>query len=75
MGEIMDAVSYYRGFGPSVVCDPLLQIHDELVFELTPGIAPDFLEDCRRILTTCIRPMSVPVRASVAIGDDWGQLK
>ena len=75
MAEIMDVVAYYRGFGPSVVGDPLLQVHDELIFELTPDIAPDFLEDCHRILTTCVRPMSVPVRASVAIGDDWGMLK
>jgi DNA polymerase-1 len=75
MAMIMDLVHYYRAIGPTIICLPLLQIHDELVFELTPDIAPDFLEDCRVVLTTCVRPMTMPVRAAVAIGDDWGELK
>lgn len=75
MAAIMPLVRYYRAFGPAIVCNPLLQVHDELLFELTPDIAPDFLEDCRTILCGCVRPMAVPVRASVAIADDWAGLK
>ncbi len=75
MAAIPGLISYYCGFGPQVVCRPLLQVHDELIFELSPEIAADFLTDCNRILTTCIRPMTVPVRASAVTGEDWGELK
>lgn len=75
MAAILPLVDYYRSFGPSIVCDPLLQIHDELIFELTPDIAQDFLLDCNQILTTCVRPMAVPVRASTVVAGDWGGLK
>lgn len=75
MAEIMPLVYYYRSFGPSVVCDPLLQVHDELIFELSPDIAADFLEDARRIMVGCVRSMRVPIKASVAMGEDWSCLK
>lgn len=74
MAEIIPLVAYYNRLIPRSVL-PLLQVHDELIFELHPPIAADFLEETRSILTTCIRPMSIPTRASVAIGGHWGMLK
>jgi DNA polymerase-1 len=75
MAEIMPLVRYYRALAPNCTCLPLLQIHDELIFELSPDIATDFLEEAREILVQAVRPMSVPVRASIAIGADWSGLK
>ena len=75
MAEIMPLVYYYRRLAPNCVCLPLLQIHDELIFELSPDIARDFLEEARSILVDAVRPMTVPVRASIAMADDWAGLK
>ena len=75
MAEIMPLVYYYRRMFPNCVCLPLLQIHDELLFELSPDIATDFLEEACAILTSAVRPMTVPVRASIAMAEDWGGLK
>jgi len=75
MAAIMPPVYYYRRMFPNCVCLPLLQIHDELVFELSPDIAQDFLEEARSILVSAVRPMTVPVRASIGVADDWAGLK
>jgi len=75
MAEIMPLVYYYRHTFPNCACLPVLAIHDELLFELSPDIAQDFLEEARSILVGAVRPMSVPVRASIAMADEWGGLK
>lgn len=74
MAQLIPLVAYYNRLIPHAVL-PLLQVHDELIFELHPPIAQDFLEETRVTLTTCIRPMSIPIRASMAISDQWGGLK
>lgn len=75
MAEIIPLVHYYRHMFPNCTCLPILQIHDELLFELSPDIATDFLEEARSIMVNAVRPMSVPVRASISVAGDWGGLK
>jgi DNA polymerase-1 len=75
MAEIMPLVHYYRHTFRNCTCLPILQIHDELVFELSPDIARDFLEESRAIMVGSVRPMDTPVRASIAIAEDWAGLK
>jgi DNA polymerase-1 len=74
MAEIMDGpVEYYRGLG--VPCDPLLQVHDELIFDLDPAIAEEFNSWAGDIMCNAVRPMAVRVKYSAAVADNWGGLK
>jgi len=73
MAELMPVVAYYQSF-PDIRCWPLLQIHDELIFELSPNIADEFCEWAVMVMTQGVR-LSVPVRASSATAYRWGDLK
>jgi DNA polymerase-1 len=54
---------------------PLLQIHDELIFELSPSIASDFCGMAREIMEKSV-PLEVPVKSSADWGEQsWGSLK
>jgi len=57
-----------------VVCRPLLQVHDELIFEVEdeyiPIIAPQFHE----VMCTAVE-LTVPVKVDVECGKNWKQLE
>jgi len=72
MAEQYKLMEYYRFFGE--VCDPLLQIHDETIFECGERIAQDFAVDSRAILSSCV-PLEIPVEASGDVAGDWGSMK
>jgi len=48
---------------------PMLQIHDELCFNVRPAKDPDVI---KKIMEDCIPELKVPSLVDVAIGDDWG---
>ncbi|WJK38268.1 DNA polymerase I [Solwaraspora sp. WMMA2056] len=48
----------------------LLQVHDELVFEVAPGERADLEELVRREMGGAY-PLSVPLEVSVGVGTDW----
>ncbi len=52
----------------------LLQIHDELIFEVDASQADALGERFREIMQT-IMPLSIPLKASLNIGRTWGELK
>lgn len=52
----------------------LLQIHDELIFEVKEELAEDYAQKVKEI-TENIYDLTVPLVCSVSIGDNWGQLK
>ena len=52
----------------------LLQIHDELIFEVNASRAETFSQHVREIMEG-IYTLHVPLRVSVAIGKNWGELK
>lgn len=52
----------------------LLQIHDELIFEVVSHKAEDFAKYAKDIMEN-IYPLNVPLKTSVSIGDNWGELK
>jgi DNA polymerase I len=75
MAELTPIVSYYQWFRSSgVVCLPLLQVHDELIFEVSPDIADEFKETCRYIMRNAVR-LDVPVDSSADVAERWGDLK
>jgi DNA polymerase-1 len=52
----------------------LLQIHDELIFEVEAQIAEEFAKKAAAMMGG-IYDLKVPLKTSVSIGDNWGQLK
>ncbi|MFA6458886.1 MAG: DNA polymerase [Candidatus Paceibacterota bacterium] len=57
---------------------PLLQVHDELVYEIRDSEAQKISEDIKKIMETVLDPKDtrgVVLAAEAAIGDNWGELK
>ena len=52
----------------------LLQIHDELIFEVDENIADKLGERFRKIMDSIVE-LHIPLKASLNIGDNWGELK
>jgi len=52
----------------------LLQIHDELIFEVKEEIVEEVGEKFKYIMKN-IMELEVPLECSVSIGDSWGELK
>ena len=52
----------------------LLQIHDELIFEVDASQA-EVLGDMFREIMENIMELNIPLKASMNIGDNWGELK
>ena len=52
----------------------LLQIHDELIFEVKEDKAEEFGEWAKNVMEN-IYQLDVPLECSVSIGDNWGELK
>ncbi len=73
MYELGALIAYFRSY-PGVVCDPLLQIHDEIITECSQDIAPDYALMSQEVMSRCV-PLSVPVLASGDVAEDWGSLK
>jgi len=71
MGELWPVIDGYRRYG---VCEPLLQVHDELIFEVGEEMAGDFAEECRAAMAGVVN-LDVPVDTSCDVGVKWGDLK
>ncbi|NQY20376.1 MAG: DNA polymerase I [Campylobacteraceae bacterium] len=52
----------------------LLQIHDELIFEIKDEIIDEIITDIKNIMIN-IHTLTVPLEVSVCIGNNWGELK
>jgi len=52
----------------------LLQIHDELIFEVSEERQDDLAKDLQNIMEN-IYDLSVPLQCSVSISKSWGGLK
>jgi len=48
---------------------PMIQIHDELCFNVRPAKDP---AEIKKIMENCIPELKVPSLVDIAIGDDWG---
>lgn len=79
MGELMPVVESFQTV-PGVVCLPLLQIHDELVFELSTDIASEFVEWGQTIMREAVplvmeNGTRIPIDSSGDMAERWGDLK
>jgi len=75
MAEITPVVLYFQSF-PSSTCLPLIQIHDELVFECSKDIADDLAYMGRQIMCNADRgQLLVPIDSSASKAERWGEAK
>lgn len=51
----------------------ILQIHDELIFEVNENIVSEFTNKMKDIMESAVS-LSVPLLVNAEIGDNWGQL-
>jgi DNA polymerase-1 len=58
----------------SVNCRPLLQIHDELLFEMADGIIEETYPKIKDIMENVYK-LTVPLQVDVSTGPSWGELK
>ena len=52
----------------------LLQIHDELLFEVSSDIVKEAADLIKNIMEQ-VYPLTVPLKVEVKIGGNWGDLK
>ncbi len=52
----------------------LLQIHDELIFEVKNDEVETFSKYAKNLMQTCYE-LDIPLKCSVSIGNNWGELK
>ena len=71
MAAILPLVHLFHRFGH---CLALLQIHDELMFQVKASDAPSFADAAREVMETAT-PLSIPVKSSSDIAERWSQLK
>ncbi|EMG93477.1 DNA-directed DNA polymerase [Helicobacter pylori GAM118Bi] len=53
----------------------LLQVHDELIFEIEEKNAPELQQEIQRILNDEVYPLRVPLETSTFIAKRWNELK
>ncbi|GAA7441349.1 DNA polymerase I [Helicobacter pylori] len=53
----------------------LLQVHDELIFEIEEKNAPELQQEIQRILNDEVYPLSVPLETSAFVANRWNELK
>ena len=52
----------------------LLQVHDELIFEVKADKLKQYIEPLKKLMADAL-PLSVPVIVEASAGDNWGELK
>lgn len=72
MAEIQN--EYIPVFNQSAQCWPVLQVHDELIFDVHNSIVEDFSEVVVGSMEGA-SPLDVPVLSSADIAERWGDLK
>jgi DNA polymerase-1 len=52
----------------------LLQIHDEILFEVQDSIAEEFQGEAKEIMTNIVK-LDVPLKTHISVGNSWNELK
>ena len=56
----------------------LMQVHDELVYEIRSDVASEISEEIRALMENVVDPKllsGVPIRAEISTGPDWGSVE
>jgi DNA polymerase-1 len=52
----------------------LLQIHDEIIFEVERSVMDEFQKEAKDIMTNLVK-LDVPIKTHISIGQSWDELK
>jgi DNA polymerase-1 len=74
MVRLHERIGREYGFGPEAEVKMLLQVHDELVFEVKESEAKKAAEWIRETMQDIVK-LKVPLDVDVEMGYSWGQLK
>jgi DNA polymerase-1 len=66
-------IKTYEDFADDSNVKMILQIHDEIIWEVKTEKAEAFAKKVKEIMENAY-PLSVPLRADVCIGDNWGEI-
>ncbi|PKM87210.1 hypothetical protein CVU83_03300 [Candidatus Falkowbacteria bacterium HGW-Falkowbacteria-2] len=69
---MLDIAEYLKGKEDEIRM--LLQVHDELIFEVKADKLDKHIEPLKKLMESAL-PLSVPVIVEAASGDNWGELK
>lgn len=53
----------------------LIQVHDELIFEVRDEFAKEYMEKIRQIMENTVKFKKVPLKANGTLAKNWGSLK
>jgi len=67
-------IPIYRGFRESCSCDPLLQIHDDLLWEVSDELVPVFIPLFKDAMETAVE-LSIPLEIEAKTGKSWGNME
>ncbi|MBF8280590.1 MAG: DNA polymerase I, partial [Candidatus Magasanikbacteria bacterium] len=74
----MIAVARYilktHGDGEDAPVKMILQVHDELIFEVKHGLTKELAAAVRRIMSGVVK-LKVPMVVNVSVGSNWGELE
>jgi len=64
----------YQGFQKQgYFCSPLLQIHDDLLYEMDKGIVEEFTKEQKRVMESVV-DLPVPIKIDISVGDRWSEV-
>lgn len=70
----LSMVEIYKKYKDSSEVKMLLQIHDELIFEVDEDKAETIAQELKAIMQN-IYTLEIPLEVSVSVGKNWGELK
>jgi DNA-directed DNA polymerase len=53
----------------------LLQVHDELIFEVCDEFSKEYMEKIEKIMENTVKFKKVPLKANGSVAKNWGLLK
>lgn len=53
----------------------LLQVHDELIFEVRKEVAQEYKEKIEKVMKECVKFKNVQLEVNGALGDNWAETK
>lgn len=72
MISIEPVIGAFQAVGAYI--EPLLQIHDELIFECEESIADEFVATAKWIMEHVVQ-LDIPIKSSASLAEAWGGLK
>jgi len=53
----------------------LLQVHDELIFEVRDEVAKKYMKKIEKIMENTVKFKKVPLKANGSLAKNWGSMK